>query len=130
MPWDEAAKRAFVAQQFNAQDAWYREHYHDTSYDVILAGDEPAGRLYVARWQAEIRIVDIALLPPYRGRGLGTALLRRLMDEADEGQKSLTIHVETNNPARSLYDRLGFREAADRSPAGGVHVLMERPPVS
>jgi ribosomal protein S18 acetylase RimI-like enzyme len=124
--WDEAVKRAFVEQQFEAQDAYWREHYRDTSFDVILAGGEPAGRLYVARWEEEIRIVDIALLPAFRGRGVGTALLRDLMAEADEAGKRLSIHVEMNNPARSLYDRLGF------APAGthGVYVLMERAPVS
>ena len=119
-----------MEQQFEAQDAHWRAHYRDTSWDVILAGDEPAGRLYVARWEGEIRIVDIALLPPFRGRGLGTALLRGLMDEADAAGKPLTIHVEAGNPARSLYERLGFRAAPERSPPGGVYVLMERLPVS
>jgi ribosomal protein S18 acetylase RimI-like enzyme len=126
VPWDEATKRAFVEQQFTAQDAHWREHYRDTSWDVILVDGEPAGRLYVARWENEIRIVDIALLPGFRGRGLGTALLRDLMTEADAAGKPLSIHVETNNPARSLYDRLGFRPAGEH----GVYVLMERPPVS
>lgn len=128
VPWDEAAKRAFVEQQFEAQDAHWRAHYRDTTWDVILTGDEPAGRLYVARWEREIRIVDIALLPEFRGRGIGTALLRALMDESDAAGKPLTIHVEAGNPAHALYERLGFREMPDRNPPGGVHVLMERAP--
>jgi ribosomal protein S18 acetylase RimI-like enzyme len=126
VPWDEATKRAFVEHQFEAQDAHYRGNYRETSYDVILVGGEPAGRLYVARWADELRIVDITLLPAYRGRGAGTALLRRLMDEADAAAKPLTIHVETNNPARALYERLGFRVAEDR----GVYVLYRREPAS
>ncbi len=93
---------------------------------MILVGGEPAGRLYVARWAEELRIVDIALLPRFRGRGVGTTLLRGLMDEADAAGKPLSIHVEVNNPARSLYDRLGFEEAEDR----GVYVLMRRPPAA
>jgi ribosomal protein S18 acetylase RimI-like enzyme len=93
---------------------------------VILAGGEPAGRLYVARWEDEIRIVDIALLPEYRGRGLGTALLQGLIKEAEAAGKPLSIHVEMNNPARPLYDRLGFEEAGEF----GVYVLMKRSPVS
>jgi ribosomal protein S18 acetylase RimI-like enzyme len=117
---------AFLEQQFSAQDAYYREHYTDTSYDVILAGEERAGRLYVARWEDEIRIVDIALLPDFRGRGLGTALLERLIAEADAAGKPLSIHVEMNNPARPLYERLGFVEAGEF----GVYVLMRRAPVS
>lgn len=91
---------------------------------MIVVGGESAGRLYVARWKEELRIVDIALLPDFRGRGVGTALLRRLMDEADAAGKPLSIHVEVNNPARSLYDRLGFEEVEDR----GVYVFLRRPP--
>lgn len=93
---------------------------------MIVAGGEPAGRLYVARWEDEIRIVDIALLPEHRGRGVGTALLRELIEEADAAGKPLSIHVEQNNPARPLYDRLGFEEAGEF----GVYVLMRRAPVS
>ncbi len=93
---------------------------------MIVAGGRPAGRLYVARWEDEIRIVDIALLPEHRGNGLGTALLRELIEEADAAGKPLSIHVEQNNPARPLYDRLGFEEAGEF----GVYVLMRRAPVS
>jgi ribosomal protein S18 acetylase RimI-like enzyme len=93
---------------------------------VILVGGEPAGRLYVARWPEELRIVDIALLPAFRGRGIGTGLLRSLMEEADAADRPLTIHVEAGNPARSLYERLGFEVAEDR----GVYLFLRRPPAS
>jgi ribosomal protein S18 acetylase RimI-like enzyme len=126
VPWDEETKRAFVAQQFVAQDTDYRRNYPNASFDVILAGGEPAGRLYVDRRDAEIHILDIALLPAFRGRGIGTAFLRQLMEEADTAGKPLTIHVELNNPARRLYERLGFGEVEQ----GGVYALMRRPPVS
>ncbi|HEX8066618.1 MAG TPA: GNAT family N-acetyltransferase [Thermoleophilaceae bacterium] len=113
-----------MEQQFSAQDQHYKDNYRDTAYDVILVGGEPAGRLYVGRWREEIRIVDIALLPAFRGRGAGTALLRDLMAEADAAGKPLTIHVERENPARRLYERLGFAEAGEH----GVYVLMRREP--
>ena len=126
VPWDEETKRAFFTQQFEAQDAYYRENYTDTSYDVILAEAERAGRLYVARWPDEVRIVDIALLPAFRGRGLGSSLLGDLIAEADAAGKPLSIHVEMNNPARPWYERLGFEAAGEF----GVYVLMRRAPVS
>ena len=47
--WSEEEKAAFVQMQFAAQAQYYREHYHDTSFDVILLGAEPVGRLYVSR---------------------------------------------------------------------------------
>ena len=124
VPWDDAQREEFLRQQFDAQDAYYRENYDNTRFDVIEVDGRPAGRLYIARWEDEIRIVDIALLPELRGFGVGTELLRDLLDEAAAAGKRLTIHVEKLNRARALYERLGFTEAADR----GVYVLMEAEP--
>ena len=124
VPWDAAARRAFVEHQFAAQDAHYREHYPGATLDVIEVDGEPAGRLYVHRGPSDVRIMDIALAPAFRGRGIGTGLLRALIAEAEESGRKLSIHVEVNNPARRLYERLGFRPAGEH----GVYVLMERPP--
>lgn len=98
--WPDGAREAFLSQQFEAQDAYYREYYANASFDVIEVEGRLAGRLYVDRSPAEIRIVDIALLPEFRGRGMGTALLRGLIAEAEASGRSLTIHVEQGNPAR------------------------------
>jgi ribosomal protein S18 acetylase RimI-like enzyme len=122
--WDDGARRAFVEHQFAAQDAHYRANYPGASLDVIEVDGAAAGRLYVHRGPSDIRIMDIALAPEFRGRGIGTALLRSLMAEADASGRKLSIHVEVNNPARSLYNRLGFVPAGEH----GVYVLMERPP--
>jgi ribosomal protein S18 acetylase RimI-like enzyme len=87
---------------------------------VIEKDGVSIGRLYVARWEREIRIMDIALLPEHRGAGIGTELLRELQDEARSAGKTLTIHVERFNPALRLYERLGFRQVEDK----GVYLLM------
>jgi len=126
VPWDDAQKDAFLRSQFDAQDAWWREHYAGASFDVVLVDGEAAGRLYVHRGPSEIRIVDIALLPEHRGSGVGTSLLRDLLAEADASGKSVTIHVERMNLALRLYERLGFAVAEDK----GVYLFLERPPRS
>jgi ribosomal protein S18 acetylase RimI-like enzyme len=122
--WPPGARDTFVDHQFSAQDAHYRANYPGATLDIIEVDGSPAGRLYVHRGPGDIRIMDIALAPGFRGRGIGTALLRGLVEEADSSGRKLSIHVEMNNPARSLYDRLGFRPASER----GVYLLMERPP--
>ena len=124
--WDETQKAAFLRMQFDAQSSYYHEHYQEATFHVILSGDRPVGRLYVARWPEEIRIVDIAILPGHRGMGIGTRLLRDLISESEESGKPLSIHVERFNPALRLYERLGFRATADK----GVYLLMERAPGS
>jgi ribosomal protein S18 acetylase RimI-like enzyme len=124
--WNEEQKAAFLRHQFDAQARHYGEHYPSATHDVIVVDDEPAGRLYVDRWPAEIRIVDIALLPAYRGNGIGASLLRELQAEGAASGRTVTIHVERFNPAQRLYARLGFESAADA--AGPVYVLMRWAP--
>ena len=119
VPWDVTTKRAFVEHQFTAQDAHYRTHYPGATLDVIEVDGQPAGRLYVHRGPSDIRIMDIALAPAFRGRGIGTALLNDLIEEAADGGRMLSIHVEQNNPARRLYERLGFEPAGEH----GVYLL-------
>ena len=124
--WPEEQKRAFLAQQFAAQSTHYGQHYADASFDVILVDGEPAGRLIVARREAAILIVDIALLPEHRSRGIGTRLLGALVDEAEASGRKLSIHVEMNNRALTLYERLGFRRVGEH----GVYLRMEWDPAS
>lgn len=123
VPWDDDAKEGFLRAQFEAQDRWYREHYPEATFEVIVVDGEPAGRLYLYRGEREIRIVDIALLPEYRGAGAGTMLLRLVLVEADVEGKRVSIHVERFNPALRLYRRLGFSVAEDK----GVYLYLERP---
>lgn len=124
MPWSDAEKDAFLRHQFDAQDAHYREHYVGASFDVIEVDGEPVGRLYVARWEDEIRIMDIALLPEHRGRSVGTQILRGLLEEGALTGKRVSIHVEMNNPALRLYERLGFVQAA----VHGVYLRLDASP--
>lgn len=125
--WTAAQKEAFLRQQFEAQDRWWRLQYPGCSFQVVEIDGHAAGRLYVDRRPAEIRLVDIALLPGFRRLGAGTRLIGDLQREAGAVGVPLTIHVERFNPARALYDRLGFREIGA---AGEVYRLLEWRPVS
>lgn len=119
--WSDEEKAVFCRRQFDAQTAHYRENYPGAFLQIIERAGEPIGRLYVAHWEREIRIMDIALLPEHRGLGIGAQLLRELQDEARSAGKSLSIHVERFNPALRLYERLGFSMAEDK----GVYLLMK-----
>jgi len=118
--WPEELKADFCRRQFDAQSAYYAANYPGAAFQIIERDGWPIGRLYVARWEKEIRIVDITLLPESRGGGIGTKLLRDLQNEARAAGKSLTIHVERFNRALTLYQRLGFKEVEDK----GVYLLM------
>ncbi|MFZ6026724.1 MAG: GNAT family N-acetyltransferase [Chloroflexota bacterium] len=121
VPWDDAQKAAFVRQQFEAQRSHYAHYYSGAAFDVIEVNGLPAGRLYLSRGKAEYRIVDITLLPEFRGRGIGSAILADIQAEAAQAGASVAIHVERFNPALKWYERLGFRVLEDK----GVYLFME-----
>ena len=122
VPWTPEQLAAFVRSQFDAQDAYWSQQRPHAMRAVIELDGRPAGRLYVDRTPVEIRIVDIALLPECRGRGIGGGLLRDLIAEGDAVGLPLTIHVEQGNRARRLYERLGFEPISN----AGVYDLYER----
>ena len=124
VPWTEAEKDAFVRMQFQAQHRYYHQHYADGEFSVVLVGGEAAGRLYLFRGAKELRIVDITLLPEFRGRGIGRTLLTGILREGDRAGLPVRIHVERNNPALRLYRELGFRAVGEV----GVYDFMERLP--
>jgi len=113
--------------QFHAQDLHYRENYPGAELSIILHQGVPAGRFYVHRREREIRLMDIALLPEHRNLGIATDLIGQLFAEGAAAGKTVTVHVEQFNPALRLYERLGFRQAAEH----GAYFLMEwRPPTA
>lgn len=120
VPWDQEQKQAFVRSQFAAQSAHYTTHFPRASVDVILLDGVAAGRLYVNRRPREIHIIDIALLPQFRGAGVGGSLLGELLGEAATRGDTVSIHVEHNNRAQTLYRRLGFQAVAEE----GLYLLM------
>jgi len=122
--WAPGQREWFLQMQFEAQDREYRRANPDGHFDVIEVDGRPVGRLYVDRRPADLRIVDIALLPAYRGRGIGAGLITELQQQAAGEGRIVSIHVEAFNPAARLYERLGFVVAADL----GVYRRMEWAP--
>lgn len=125
--WSDVQIDAFIDMQNEAQRRDYWRHYDTSRFQIITCQGKDAGRLYVERRTDELRIVDIALLPEWRGRGIGAHLIGRLFDEADQAGLAVRIHVEHGNPAQRLYQRLGF---VFRGEPVGVHRLMERAPAA
>jgi ribosomal protein S18 acetylase RimI-like enzyme len=121
VPWSAEQKAAFLAGQFQAQRHHYRTYIPDCAFDVIERDGEPVGRLYLEERQTQLHIVDIALMPAWRGQGLGSAIMQALQAAAAAQGKGVGIFVEKFNPALRLYRRLGFAEIADRE----VYLEME-----
>jgi GNAT superfamily N-acetyltransferase len=118
------AADAFIRMQLEAQTRHYAAAYPDARDSIIEVDGEPAGRLIVNRAEDEIRVVEIALLPDFRRRGIGGELVRRLLDEADASRLPVRGHVIDGNEALRFWLGLGFETGA----WDGAHVAIERAP--
>jgi ribosomal protein S18 acetylase RimI-like enzyme len=122
---DAATEALLIGQQFQAQQTHWRARFPDARVDIVTDQDRPAGRLWVDLAADEIRLVDISLLPAYRGRRIGEGLLRELMAQAARRTVPLRLNVALDNPALRLYQRVGFVALA----TDGVYSAMQwRPP--
>ena len=126
VPWTPEQKAAFLEMQFNAQWSHYEQYYPQAAFLVIERDGKPIGRIYIDRGTDEICLVDIALIPEARGKGLGRELIEEILDEARQTGKRVAIHVERFNPAMRLYERLGFKAVEEN----GVYYLMRWSPAA
>ncbi len=125
VPWSADQRQAFIKMQFAGQQEHYQNTYPTASHQIILSSGRPVGRLYVARLEKEIRIVDITLMPGDRNAGIGSFLLRGLLDEAGSVGKVVRIYVEEFNPSLRLFERLNFKSVEQQ----GIHVMLEWSPI-
>ena len=116
---DPAQLEGLLRMQFRAQQFQYDE-IEESGNSIILSDNRPVGRLIVDRTEKEILLAEIALLPEYRNSGVGTCVINDLKSEAAGKGIPVRLHVTKGNPARMLYQRLGFAVTGDT----GTHFEM------
>ena len=103
------AFQQIMTHQFHAQTVGYRAQFPQARFDIIELSGRPIGRIVVDRPDPMLHIVDHAIIPELRSRGIGTAILRVLMDEASAAGLPVRLEVVSeNDPSLRLYRRLGF----------------------
>lgn len=124
--WTQTQMDVFLNMQFDAQQRHYFDKFCGADFDIIEQGGERAGHMYVERGEETIRLIDLALLPQYRNRCIGTRLIGDLLAEAVVAGKPVCLTVEQSNPAGRLYERLGFTQTGD----DGVYRTMQWLPMA
>jgi ribosomal protein S18 acetylase RimI-like enzyme len=112
--------------QFRGQMASYAQHYPNSCYHIVLLDSKPIGRLWVAQLGREFHLVDIAVHPSVQSKGIGTALIQRLQqDAAKAGLPIRSCVFRYNTGSLRFHRRLGFNiERSDE-----VHYYMEWKPL-
>lgn len=113
--------QAFLNMQFNAQQQYYAAQFPDAHWEILELDNVAIGYLCTDHRPNKIHLIDISILPQFRGQGIGSFLLKGMLAEAASLDKCVFIHVEQSNPAMRLYQRLGFKLEQD----DGIYLQME-----
>lgn len=111
-----------VGMQFRAQSMSIRLEHPRADKKIVVVEDVPVGRLIVDADGSQIEVIDVALLPEYRGHGIGSSVLGGVLSHADRVGRSVKLYVEKQSRAVRLYERLGFSIADDV----GMYFSMSR----
>jgi ribosomal protein S18 acetylase RimI-like enzyme len=126
--WPDQMLATFLDSQFEMQRRGYEAGHPDCEFYVVWRGETPIGRLFIDRSGPDLELVEISLLPEWRGKGLGSDFLALLQDEVRAGRcERVRLEVTPENPARRLYQRMGFVEPAPASPYAEAYIEMVWP---
>ena len=126
VPWSAEQKQTFVGMQYQAQKHHYAQEFPRASHDIVCLNQVPVGRLYMDRREEKFHILDVTVLPRFRGSGVGTVVLERILAEARQAGKPVTIYIESFNPSVRLFGKLGFQRVSE----DGFRWLLRRLPGS
>ena len=119
--WDQATRRAFLMMQFQAMRQGYRDRFPAAEFSIVEMSGQPVGRMVLNSSPETIRIVDLALLPDHRKRGIGTVLMRQVCAKAAGKGSTVRLSVLKSSQALRWYERLGFRKFSESD----IHDEME-----
>jgi ribosomal protein S18 acetylase RimI-like enzyme len=120
--WTLAAANELLTMQFELQHRYYTACYPNASFCKVLVKGRDAGRLIVDDGEKEMRIVDLSLLEAFRNRGVGTMMMRSIMEESKGRARPITLYVERGSPAMRFYRRLGFERISETD----THLFLRR----
>jgi GNAT superfamily N-acetyltransferase len=92
-----------------AQETSFRQQWHAAQVRIIVLGGTDVGWLQAITQDNELFIAQMFVDGPFQRRGIGTEVMRRLIAEANQANLAVRLNVIRINPARRLYERLGFR---------------------
>jgi GNAT superfamily N-acetyltransferase len=102
----------YVAQTWGWDEAWQQTyfwaHFDPTDRQIIVRDGQDIGVLTVEEHADALEIDQIYVLPEHQGQGIGTALIRSVLQRGVELDLPVRLRVLQVNPARRLYERLGF----------------------
>jgi ribosomal protein S18 acetylase RimI-like enzyme len=106
----------------DVQKARFAEYYPTAERRIVVDGVD-VGALAIDYRPDAVFVVNIEILPAFQGQGLGAQILTDIIGRAQDDGRAVELQVLKVNPARRLYERLGFQVTGETE----THYLMRRP---
>lgn len=121
--WPASLRDSILDTQYRAREASQRAAFPHASNEIIEVDGVPCGWIASAVLPSELRLIDVAMLPEHRRKGIGSEVIREVLDRAAARNLPVTLHVHANNrDAIRLYSNLGFEPVSEDQ----THVFMRR----
>ncbi len=119
--WEDDGQRTILEMQYTAQRRHYEQVFAGADFLVVEVDSQPVGRFSVDRSGPEWCLIEIALLPQHRNRGIGRVLVGQLQKQAEDARKAVRLSVEKlNTGSLRFFERLGFQITGDE----GTHFRL------
>ena len=109
----KAAEGEYITSMFgwdeNVQRSYHSKAWQQQKPDIIIYDGKPIGTIATIESEDCIEVGQFFILPEYQNKGIGTYLLKSILEKADQLGMNVTLRFLKNNPAKSLYVRNGFR---------------------
>lgn len=112
-PWDEAIARRIFAERWRPASMW-----------IVVIDGQDGGVLEIVADETGVLLANIRVAPEHQNRGIGTHLILHVLRDAHRRGLPVSLRVLKGNPARRLYERLGFVTVDETE----THYLMEACP--
>ena len=125
----EAAYREYVEQVWGWDDSYQQERHNKefASYDfhIIQFRETDVGFFITSSISDTLKVNQIFIFPEYQGKGIGSACMTRIIDDANLEHRSVVLQVlKVNTRGIALYKRLGFKIVGEDS----IYFQMEKLP--
>jgi ribosomal protein S18 acetylase RimI-like enzyme len=127
---NEATMRAYAEQTYGPWDETtvrriFAERWRPASIQIVVVDGHDAGMLEVRTSESEVNLTNIRVTTEHQCQGVGTRLIAEVVRDAHERGLPVTLLVLKVNPARRLYERLGFVKVGETD----THFLMAAHPL-
>ncbi len=124
-----AAYHDVVVRQFGnfdekVQDDFFAESWKSKTHEILLNGNSETGYCSVEQLSDYIVVHELVLLPEFQRKGIGSKILREVMEEAKAKNIPVKLQVLKENQAQHLYRKLGFKDTGSTD----THIQMEFSP--